>query len=250
MQCPGQDSRYWTGEAIFEAACDQCGGLVELFKDEATHTCRGCGHRVLNPRMDFGCAEYCPYATQCLGELPPSLVAKRQEAIRDRVAVEMKRYFGTDFRRIGHATRVTRHAEEIGRAIGANPAVVAIAGYLHDIGIHEAERRHGSTAARYQHLEGPPIARRILEGLGAAPGLVDEVCDIVGHHHHPRPEETRNFQAVYDADLIVNLEEKKAELGAGFRLPDLERIFLTGPGRELGRRILTDSEAGGRTVEA
>jgi hypothetical protein len=215
MQCPGQDSRYWDGAAVFEANCQECGAAIEFFKDDNTRKCGQCGHKVLNPRIDFGCASYCPYASQCLGELPPELLAQKQELLKERVAIEMKRYFATDFRRIGHAGRVARLVHEIGTMVmeggaeGYNPAVTGIAGYLHDIGIKEAEEKFASAAPRYQHQEGPPVARAILTALGANEGIIAEVCDIIGHHHTPRPEETINFKVLYDADLIVNLEEQQ-----------------------------------------
>jgi hypothetical protein len=41
--------------------------------------------------------------------------------------------------------------------------------------------------------------------------LIEEVCDIVGHHHHPREEETLNFKVLYDADLIANIEDNHKE---------------------------------------
>jgi hypothetical protein len=41
--------------------------------------------------------------------------------------------------------------------------------------------------------------------------LIQEVCDLIGHHHWPREEETINFKVLYDADLIANLEEKQKE---------------------------------------
>ena len=119
--------------------------------------------------------------------------------MKDRVAIEMKRYFTTDFKRIGHATRVARYAEELAKKEKGNPAVILSAAYLHDIGIQEAERKYQSTAAQYQEEEGPPIARQILTKLGAREDLIEEVCDIVGHHHHPREKETTNFKAIYDA---------------------------------------------------
>ncbi len=211
MQCPGQDTRYWKPGAIFEATCPECGKEVEFFKDDSTRRCKSCGHKFLNPHMDFGCASYCQYAEQCLGDLPPELLAQREDLLKDRVAIEMKRYFGQDFKRIGHAANVARYAEQIVREEKGNPAVVLCASYLHDIGIHEAERKHNSTAARFQHKEGLPIAREILTRLGASEELIDEVCDIVGHHHQPRDEETLNFKIIYDADLIVNLEEQQKE---------------------------------------
>ncbi|MGV1100166.1 HD domain-containing protein [Thiovibrio sp. JS02] len=240
MQCPGQDSRYWDSTAVFEARCPQCGTAVEFFKDDSTRKCPGCGTKMLNPNNDFGCASYCPYAEQCLGSLPPELLAKKQELLKERVAIAMKGYFGADFRRIGHAGRVARHAEEIGKTEECNPAVTMITAYLHDIGIRESERKYNSAAPKYQHQEGPPVARRILTELGAPQPLIDEVCDIIGHHHLPRPEETTNFKVVYDADLITNLEEKQKD--APTSREHLEKIiarsFLTTSGAALAARVL------------
>lgn len=240
MQCPGQDSRYWDSQAIFDAKCPSCSEMVEFYKDDNSRTCKNCGNRVLNPRIDFGCAAYCPYAEQCLGSLPSELLARKKDLLKDRVAIEMKRYFGADFKRIGHATRVARYAEQINKTEQGNPAVIMISAYLHDIGIKEAERKYQSTLARYQHEEGPPVAREILTRLNADPDLIEEVCNIIGHHHHPRPEETTNFKVLYDADLITNLEEDKKE---NPRTPErlaeiIEKSFLTAGGRHVARETL------------
>jgi len=156
------------------------------------------------------------------------------------VAGEMKRYFGRDFKRIGHAASVARYAEHIVTEEGGNPAVVLCAAYLHDIGIHESERKYHSTAPEYQHKEGPPIARQIMTRLGAREDLIEQVCDIVGHHHHPRIEETLNFKIVYDADLIVNLEEKqKKKKTDRERLSRIiEKTLFTDTGKRLARKAL------------
>jgi len=240
MKCPGQDTRYWKPEAVFEAKCPKCGNAVEFFKDDTTRKCGICGHRFLNPGMDFGCAAYCPYAEQCIGNLPPELMAHKENLLKDRVAIEMKKYFKKDFKRIGHATKVARYAERIGKSEGGNMAVILASAYLHDIGIHEAERKYNSTAARYQEEEGPPIANEILTRLGAKAELIAEVCDIVGHHHHPRDEETVNFKVLYDSDLIVNLEENHTE--KPMVADQLEKIirksFLTESGTREARKVL------------
>ncbi len=239
MKCPGQDSRYWKPGAIFNEKCPKCGNSVEFFKDDTARKCGQCGHRFINPKMDFGCASYCEFAEQCMGTLPPELLAEKEDLLKDRVAIEMKRYFKTDFKRIGHATKVARHAERIGKMEAGNLAVILCAAYLHDIGIHAAERKHDSTAAKYQEQEGPPIAREILEKLRAKEALIDEVCDIVGHHHHPREEESVNFKVLYDADLIVNLEEKlKEKPKQGEELEDLiAKAFLTDSGKKVAGNV-------------
>ena len=240
MKCPGQDTQYWKPGAIYEAKCPECGHLVEFFKDDTTRKCGKCGHRFLNPKMDFGCAAYCQFAEQCIGNLPPELLAQKQDLLKNRVAIEMKRYLKTDFKRISHATRVARYAERIGGGEGGNMAVILSAAYLHDIGIPEAEKKYNSSAAKYQEELGPPIARSILEKLGADEKLVEEVCDIVGHHHHPRAEETLNFKALYDADLIANIEDEHKDKPV--EAERLERIikksFLTESGAREARKAL------------
>ena len=118
--------------------------------------------------------------------------------------------------------------------------MILAAAYLHDIGIHEAEIKYNSTAPKYQEQEGPPIARSLLEKLGADEKMIDEVCDIVGHHHHPRPEETVNFKAVYDADLIANIEDehKDKPVDADWLDRVIRKSFLTESGGRLAKDVL------------
>lgn len=247
MKCPGQDSRYWKPGSIFETQCPGCGKSVEFFKDDPTRKCEYCGHKFVNPNMDFGCAAYCKFADQCVGNLPPELLAQRNELMKDRIAVEMKKYFKTDFKRIGHATRVARHAEAISRQEGGDLAVVLAAAYLHDIGIHEAERKHNSTGARFQEIEGPPIARQIMENIGVSEQLIGEVCDIIGHHHNPGPEETLNFKILYDADRIANIEDdqKEGEMDRELMEKIIRNKFLTDSGRKRAEEFFLNTALNG-----
>lgn len=240
MQCPGQDSRYWSGEDVFESNCPKCGQAVEFFKDDSQQTCRNCGHRMLNPKLDFGCASYCPHAEQCLGSLSPEMAQVQGEFFRDRVALAMRKYFGEDVRRVRHAEAVAEQAEIIARAEGnGDIMVIMAAAYLHDIGIREAERKFNSSAARYQHSEGPPVAREILTQLKARSELIDEVCDIIGHHHAPHEQETVNFKVLYDADLIVNkLDQYQDKAPTQKEFDRLLAMFLTKPGAEQGKKVL------------
>ena len=217
MKCPGQDSRYWKPGSIFDEKCPQCGADVEFFKDDTTRKCGRVRTPVRQSEMDFGCASYCQYAEECIGDISPELIAQKEDLLKDRVAIEMKRYFKKDFKRIGHATRVARYAEKIGKEEKGNLAVILVAAYLHDIGIHEAERKHRSTGSKVSRAgEGSTIARPILLKLGAKAELIDEVCDIVAHHHSPEAGNSVNHRIVYDADTIVNLEEKGKQRLKGF----------------------------------
>ncbi len=92
MQCPGQDNRYWDGEAVFEIPCPNCGNILEFFKDDSQRSCKQCGKKVLNPRIDFGCAAYCSHAEQCLGSMPPELLAKQKNLFKDKLAIAVRKH--------------------------------------------------------------------------------------------------------------------------------------------------------------
>jgi HD superfamily phosphodiesterase len=240
MKCPGQDMRFWKPGDIFDTQCPKCGRRVEFFKDEVRRRCR-CGHEIVNPRLDFGCAQWCPYAEQCIGAVPEE-VKERQKSeernlLKERIALEMKKYFGTDFKRTNHAVKVARYAEQILMKEGGNPLVVMGAAYLHDIGIHEAERKYGSSSGHYQEKEGPPIAKEILERLGIRKEMIDEICDIIGHHHSPREEETLNFQVLYEADWLVNIEEEGISKDRKKVDRLIDRAFRTVAGKQLAEKL-------------
>lgn len=238
MKCPGQDSRYWRPDAVLEAKCPKCGNEVEFFKDEATRRCKACGHRFLNPGLDFGCASYCQYAEQCIGSLPPELISQKENLLKDRVAIEVKKFFGRDFKRIGHSTKVARYAEEIGREEKGNLAVIIPAAYLHDIGIKEAEQRDPRSVPESHSELGVPAAREILSRLKARDELIAEITSIVGSHHQAGPGKSKEFSCVYDADLLANLEEEREGKSAEGLSALINGRFLTESGKRLARKIL------------
>lgn len=241
MKCPGQDSRYWSGEDVFEADCPNCGHSVEFFKDDSQQKCRECGHRMLNPKMDFGCASYCPHAEQCLGSMPPELIAKQGDLFKDRVGLAMRKYFAEDTKHIQHALDVAEHAEVIGKAQeDCDMMVIMAAALLHEIGLKNALKKYNSASAKYLHIEGPPLADEILTDLKAPRELIDEVCDIISHYQWPGDEETVNFKVLHDANLIVNTAQLYQIEPHG--KTDLDQLaatsFLTVAGAAHGVKIL------------
>ncbi len=118
--------------------------------------------------------------------------------------------------------------------------MVLCAAYLHDIGIKHAEAKHNSSAAKHQEIEGPRVARELMENLGAKKELVDEVCDIIGHHHHPGQDESLNFKVLYDADMLTNMAECEKKNGVDPKefSAKLDRLFLTEEGTRLAKEVL------------
>ncbi len=149
----------------------------------------------------------------------------------------MEAYFGDDTKRIDHARKVTAYAEGLLKREGGDYSIVIGAAVLHDIGIHEAERKYGSTGGKYQEIEGPPIARRIMLELGFEEEQVEEVCEIIAHHHSPGKIRTRNFGILYDSDWLVNLRDEYDIQDTKKLAGIIERVFLTESGRALAREI-------------
>ena len=138
MKCPGQDMQYWDNNAIFDIECPNCQQPVEFYKDDTSRKCDKCGHRFVNPKMDFGCAAYCQFAEQCLGTLPEEFAGTRDNLLKDKVAVEIKRFYKNDFKKIGRISRIARYAETIGKKEKVNMGTLLCTAYLHDIGMGEA----------------------------------------------------------------------------------------------------------------
>jgi len=150
-----------------------------------------------------------------------------------KIRAAMEEYFGDDRRRIGHALKVADFAEKILRHETGDRELVLAAAFLHDIGIHEAERKHGSTAGELQEIEGPPIARRILSSLGYEKAFVEEVCEIITSHHSPGEVDTHNFRVIWDADWLVNIPDELDMTDKEKLRKTIGKVFMTATGRRL-----------------
>jgi hypothetical protein len=239
MQCPGQDTRYWKPGDIFDAPCPKCGKPVEFFKDESTRRCRNCGQPVTNPRMDFGCAAYCKYAEQCLGELSPDLLSKRRDLLKDRVAVEMKKFFKRDFKSIDHAMKVARYAEQIASLEKADLAVLLAASYLHGIACPEPADEGPSAGAV---CEGLGSVQTILKGLGAEEEMVEHVLHAIVALRGPGEAEAeeKTVQILRDAHTISEWQERFEHGGpdGDQTTSSLDTRFRTEGGRSIAENIL------------
>lgn len=240
--CPGQDTRFWKPGDIFDIICPGCCARVEFFKDESRRVCKKCGYEIPNPKLNLGCSQWCEHAAECLGAhaaLKES-GAGAEQALGQKLKIKliswMKRVFGSDIRRVNHTLKVLQNAEKILDSEKADPVVVIAAAVLHDIGIQEAEKKHGSSAGMYQEIEGLPIARGILgklEKLGVEPDRIDRICAIVGSHHSARGADSPEFDILWDADHIVNIADEQRGGDREQLRAYIEKVFRTSTGKKL-----------------
>ena len=77
----------------------------------------------------------------------------------------------------------------------------------------------------------------ILLNQGFRKEDIDEVCEIVAHHHTPGKVDTDNFKILYDADRLVNLKDD-VDLDDKKKVRRyIDKAFLTEAAREMAERI-------------
>lgn len=151
-----------------------------------------------------------------------------------KVVQSMVEYFGKDVKRINHALKVLSFSGIISEETVSEKKtdeIIRYAAILHDIGIKEAEKKHNSTAGNYQELEGPPIARSILQKLNIQEACIDRVCFLVGNHHSYTKIDGIDFQIIVEADFLVNMYEdsmSRATIATIYK-----NIFKTDAGKRL-----------------
>lgn len=127
-----------------------------------------------------------------------------------RIIKSMIQYFDGDVKRINHALKVNAFAKSIGELEGIQGEklkILEIASVLHDIGIKESEKKYSSSAGKYQELEGPPIARQILNQFNLSKEFLSRVEYLIGNHHSYNKIDEIDFQVLVEADFLVNIFE-------------------------------------------
>ncbi len=127
-----------------------------------------------------------------------------------RVLDAMIAYYAGEPRWINHFLKVHGFAAAIaGReGLDAGPReILEIAALTHDIGIKASLQKGGSGKGHEQEIEGPPVARAMLLGLGCPPPLTERVCWLIAHHHTYGDIRDMDHQILVEADFLVNIFE-------------------------------------------
>jgi hypothetical protein len=207
MKCPGQDRRYWLGSAVVEVPCPECGNTVEIFRDENSGHCRHCGHRFLNPGTDFGCAQWCSLANECLGYAPQRKSGgdAAESALAARLIQWLEQEFKGNPARIAQALRIFQCAKELARIEGGDPRVVLSAALLLASGVYNSEPFESSPG---QIDCGPKTAAKLEQALKHArldEDTAQRVSQILEKCRKGEKADAIEFQIVCDSQTLVGL---------------------------------------------
>jgi len=232
--CPGSKLLRQPKPEMFD--CPNCGAEVEIWTDELKGVCPRCKTVVMR-YQDQSCLEWCKLAKNCVGEKAyDNFMQNRTQTIKAKLLHDMEIFFGDDRKRIEHAKKVMRYVEEILKEENGDWHILMPTSILHDVGIKVAEEKYGSSDGKLQEKEGPGVARKMLLRLGLRLEDIDEICEIIAHHHTPGIVNTENFKVLYDADCLVNLAEKADTMDKEKLNQYIEKLFLTPTGKTLAKK--------------
>ena len=147
---------------------------------------------------------------------------------------EMVCFYKDKTHRVNHFLKVWAFARQIGLAEGLSADdqfLLEITALMHDIGIKPSEEKYHSSAGNYQEIEGPGVARPLLEKYGFTSRQIERICYLIGHHHTYHDIDSLDYQILVEADFLVNIFEegqsRKSVLGVR------EKIFRTKEGLRL-----------------
>lgn len=236
--CPGQDTRYWTPEDVFDVPCPVCDTVVEFFKTDRRRTCTNCGYRFNNPHLEAGCAQWCAYAEECLGYKPEE---QPQDIVKGPMVEElteaMKDEFGDDYGRIAHTLRVLREAQGLLADEDGDARVVTAAALLHDIGAERPQAQQDASAPQEQETGGPAVVREILQRTGLDERSMQQVCDILRGLQSDGDIDLPEFRIVWDARRLATLSESP-DVSSAASPETLANTFRTSTGAEKAREVI------------
>lgn len=120
----------------------------------------------------------------------------------------MIKYDSGDVPRIQHFVKVHDFAATIGVCEGIDKDILFIleaAAILHDIGIHPAEAKYGSSMGKYQEELGPDEARKVLAEVGGfTQEQTERICWLIAHHHTYDNVTSIDHRILLEADFLVN----------------------------------------------
>ena len=216
-KCPGQDRRNWKPEDIFEHQCPYCQGEVEFWKTDSRVKCPHCGEQIINPRFNLGCALWCAYAEQCVGDVS-RIFTERPEALRDRLELEVRRYFIGESERFKFTLEAAAIASRLlEREKEGDPIVIIAAVLLHDIGYADCKEEPLEEGAQQSCIRQKSVeyAGKVMKTLKMPLLVQGKVKEIINYDRTKEAPDTNTALFLDIIDLTtIKLAVAKGSLPA------------------------------------
>lgn len=233
FNCPGASRFRQPEPELIE--CPYCRKEIEIWTDEIKVKCHQC-KKVVVRQSEQSCLDWCGYARECVGDnIYTNYMYNKAQTIKCKLLKELEEYFGDDVKWKNHAKCVMNFAEEILRKEKGDWHIVIPASILHDVGIKDLKNREEPSKPYYPEAESAGIARGMLLKFGLKAQHIDQICEIIAHHHTPGVINTLNFRILYDADQLAGLKNSPDTSNKARLKALIDEVFLTPAGKEIAR---------------
>jgi hypothetical protein len=173
--------------------------------------------------------------------VPEEVKARRRseekDLLKEKMCVEMKKHFGTDYRQVKHTLKVARYAEKILKVEGGNPLVVLGAAYLHGIDPRE-ETPWSDLSGPEDPQGGGAMAREVLKKLDVQEEMASQIDDLISGLRHNRPTADLESQILREAHCLAVLEDGDRPPKGGEIEKTVHGTFRTTTGRHLAEEVV------------
>lgn len=118
--------------------------------------------------------------------------------------------------------------------------LIEVVSILHDIGIRASLEKHNSSAGKYQQIEGPALAKKVLKEQGFEESFIERICFLIAHHHEYDKIDGIDYQILIEADFLVNIFEDNLNRE---NILNIKKHFKTKAGLELLETMFLSDDA-------
>jgi len=198
--CPGQDTRFWKSDDIFNITCSECAKMVEFFKDDVSRKCPNCGNRIQNPKISLGCAIWCQNAEKCLGYDPAVIESnindKDNSSLCSDIINAIKLKFGDDSSIYLNGELALEKALPLLKTGTADPRIVKTSILLMEVDFSIYNDGAGEVLSL-------PVARSILKDASVDTHVIDEICEVIIGCHNGDDIDSPEFAIVNECYRFI-----------------------------------------------
>jgi len=136
--------------------------------------------------------------------------------------------------RVNHFLKVNAFAKIIAESENLDNKTILIIDavtILHDVGIKVSLEKYNSSAGKYQEIEGPVIAEKMLSDLLFSEDIIARICFLIANHHTYDKIDGMDYQILIEADFLVNIFENNLNKDSILKIKD--KYFKTESGTKL-----------------
>ena len=154
--------------------------------------------------------------------------------LKAKITQKMVNFYDGNVHEVEHFLKVHQYAKLIGTLEGFDEEkmeTLEIASIVHDIACPTCREKYGNCDGKNQEKESEALLRPFLEEFALKSRMEERIIYLVTHHHTVTDIDGEDYQALIEADFLVNASEMGLDKKAIIEFKD--KVAKTVAGKEL-----------------